>query len=170
MHAAIIPGAVGAGVVVVALLIVTILVITFCFCYVRLKKKEQMASGKRSDAKDYIKDLLKGITEFRDALKTMGTGASSDKERRAILQLMSRLMNTFEKIPTTLNGAIGRIQCDEPKFLNKESMEVEDEVASLFATVAGSMIKLGMTNSSLKDPLKETLKSNPHLTFMRSEE
>ena len=70
----------------------------------------------------------------------------------------------------TGSGTQTRIESDDAKLIEEESMEEEYEMADLFAAVAHGMIDLGMTHNVLKDPLKETLKKNPHLKFMKEEE
>ena len=70
----------------------------------------------------------------------------------------------------TGSGTQMRIESDDAKLIEEESMEEEYEMAYLFAAVAHGMIDLGMTHNVLKDPLKETLKKNSHLKFMKEEE
>lgn len=68
------------------------------------------------------------------------------------------------------NGVQQRIESDDAKIIEEESLEAEYEMASLFAVVAHSIIDLGMNHNVLKDPLKEKLKNNPHLKFIKEEE
>lgn len=150
-----------------------------------------MACDERDDAIGYADLRAKNLLEAMDIIKAMRTGTNSCEENKIMLEMMLELVKSLSNSAPTLkcamnspsqlkdandsdtaNGVQRRIESDNAELTKKESMdsEVECELASLFATVACSMIELGMTSDLLKTPLKDTLKNNPHLTFMKAEE
>ena len=86
----------------------------------------------------------------------------------SVIQVLATWLGASVPDSGTGSGTQTRIESDDAKLIEEESMEEEYEM--LFAAVAHGMINLGMTHNVLKDQLKETLKKNPHLKFMKEEE
>lgn len=125
-----------------------------------------------------IWELVKSFSNFAPTLKYAMNSPSQLKDTNGVHSPheipMEEPLPIELSIPDsgTANGSQQIIEPDNAELIKGESMDskVECELASLFATVACSMIELGMTNDLLKAPLKDTLRNNPHLTFMKAEE
>lgn len=184
IRAVVIPSTVATSIV--GVIIISILVTIMCFCHYRTKQRA------RDDAANYMDNHSNRLLQAIQIVKEMSGVNNTCEDKKMMLRMMADLVSAFAGTPlspdiavvrvrtaSALGGAkVGdssmdpldrRIEADDGKLIEEETTHSDHEVAKLFASVTNSMLELGLTHNVLMHPLKATLRSIPHLNFIKEE-